>query len=715
MSAKISTLMPSSSGTARRTRRAAYEVISRSLESGGGAWGRSGAALPPSQKISAQPGVLEPQLERRQGRRTLDVGLHPVALQLVAEDDQRALFLEPAHQLRVHLLARGRARGEAEGVEPPVGLLRLEAAEVPGRGGVLHRVVEHVGIDGDAPVAARDVELLADQLLEVLPRLERADVERDAALLELLAQDLAVLHEHRHLRLDQVGQAQAAALARVGQELLGPGQVGAALVGVHPGGPRARLRRGLGGHHVAVVVDELHDLGAVDGPRDGLPQALVVVGPAGPEVLVPALERDVVVLHPLHEPVGPGADREELRILLGERLLVDDLGGLRQHREERSERPAQGEAHLVRADRLHPLHRREEHAHRQLVLGIEQPVEREGHVLGGERLAVVEDRVVHQVEDPGLLPVGLPGLGEPGNELASLVHVDQLVVDVLVNLQRRVELGEARIHVDRLVDGGDLQDAAALGLALRPRGTARDPAERGEPGARGEPAHARQPLPARAPVPARGPLPVPHRPFLPWMFDMTSWTSPSFMTTRTWRSARMSASGSPSTASRSARLPGATAPTWSATRQASAPQRVPESSASRGETPNCTRHSSSKGMHPCTPSVPEAKRTPEARWAGKRSAITRRAARSLSMIATWRPSPPSMPRSCMKIEKVQMSQAPWAFMRAMSSSVARPACSIVETPSSTHRRRPGPPWAWAAAYFPARSASSPAARISSRE
>src|SRR6266436_5555005 len=216
MSAKISTLMPSSSGTARASRRTPYKIISPAFESGGGAWGRSGAALPPSQKISAQPGVLEPQLERRQGRRTLDVGLHPVALQLVAEDDQRALFLEPAHQLRVHLLARGRARGEAEGVEPPVGLLRLEAAEVPRRGGVLHRVVEHVGIDGDAPVAARDVELLADQLLEVLPRLERADVERDADLLELLAQDLAGLHEHRHLRLHQVGQVEAAALARVG-------------------------------------------------------------------------------------------------------------------------------------------------------------------------------------------------------------------------------------------------------------------------------------------------------------------------------------------------------------------------------------------------------------------------------------------------------------------------------------------------------------------
>src|SRR6185503_20921260 len=108
MSAKISTLMPSSSGTASASRRAAYAVM-------------TGDAAPEL----TQPGVLEAQLERGQRRRALHVRLHPVALQLVAEDDQRALFLEPAHQLRVHLLPRGRVRGEAERVQPPVRLLRL--------------------------------------------------------------------------------------------------------------------------------------------------------------------------------------------------------------------------------------------------------------------------------------------------------------------------------------------------------------------------------------------------------------------------------------------------------------------------------------------------------------------------------------------------------------------------------------------------------------
>ena len=43
------------------------------------------------------------------------------------------------------------------------------------------------------------------------------------------------------------------------------------------------------------------------------------------------------------------------------------------------------------------------------------------------------------------------------------------------------------------------------------------------------------------------------------------------------------------------------------------------------------------------------------------------------MIAGCRPSPCSMPVGCMKIEKVQTSQAPRSIMSAMSSSVARRA------------------------------------------
>src|SRR5882724_8753419 len=51
----------------------------------------------------ADPGVLEAQLEGRQRHRALHVRLHPVALDLVAEDEERAFLLEPTDQVGVHL------------------------------------------------------------------------------------------------------------------------------------------------------------------------------------------------------------------------------------------------------------------------------------------------------------------------------------------------------------------------------------------------------------------------------------------------------------------------------------------------------------------------------------------------------------------------------------------------------------------------------------
>src|SRR5262245_56497383 len=73
------------------------------------------------------------------------------------------------------------------------------------------------------------------------------------------------------------------------------------------------------------------------------------VRPARAEILVPALEGDVVVLHPLDESVRSGPDREELGILFLECLLVHDLRGLREHRQQRPERLRQMKAHLVLA------------------------------------------------------------------------------------------------------------------------------------------------------------------------------------------------------------------------------------------------------------------------------------------------------------------------------------------------------------------------------
>ena len=224
-------------------------------------------------------------------------------------------------------------------------------------------------------------------------------------------------------------------------------------------------------------------------------------------VLVPALERDVIVLHPLHELVRPGADREQLRILLLQRVLVYDLGRRGHHRQERPERAAQVEADLVRPRRLHALDRREEDTHRQLVLGVEQPGEREDDVLGRQRLAVVEHGVVDEVEEPRLVALLLPRLGQAGNELARLVDVHHLVVDVLVDLQRRVELGVARVHVHRLVDGRHSHDSAPLRLPLGRRRPDARPDEGAEPRAGREPTRPIEPLPSGDPIA--------HRPLLP--------------------------------------------------------------------------------------------------------------------------------------------------------------------------------------------------------
>ena len=96
-------------------------------------------------------------------------------------------------------------------------------------------------------------------------------------------------------------------------------------------------------------------------------------------------------------------------------------------------------------------------------------------------------------------------------------------------------------------------------------------------------------------------------------------------------------------------------------------------------------------------SVPQAKRTPEARCRGKFSLTTRRDQRTLSMMAARWPSPCSIPVGCMKIANVQISQTPRSIISAMSSSVASAPCSIVRTPSRTASCRPGPPCACAAA------------------
>ncbi len=105
------------------------------------------------------------------------------------------------------------------------------------------------------------------------------------------------------------------------------------------------------------------------------------------------------------------------------------------------------------------------------------------------------------------------------------------------------------------------------------------PAPAASPPARRSHCRRVSPEPAVAPIASS---PVPPR-------GICRRSRPSFMTRRTRSIAPMSLSGSPSIAIRSARLPRSIVPTMPSMRQASAPHRVPASSASRGETPRRTR------------------------------------------------------------------------------------------------------------------------------
>ena len=72
-------------------------------------------------------------------------------------------------------------------------------------------------------------------------------------------------------------------------------------------------------------------------------------------------------------------------------------------------------------------------------LGVEDPLEGVDHVVGRERLAVVEGRVVDQIEHPGLLVCLLPLGGEHAVELLVLIDVDELGEDVVVDLGAGVD------------------------------------------------------------------------------------------------------------------------------------------------------------------------------------------------------------------------------------------------------------------------------------
>ena len=58
---------------------------------------------------------------------------------------------------------------------------------------------------------------------------------------------------------------------------------------------------------------------------------------------------------------------------------------------------------------------------------------------------------------------------QAGQYVVIAVEVYQLGEDVLIDLHRRIKLGESRVHIDRLVDSGGDQRTALFRRALRQR------------------------------------------------------------------------------------------------------------------------------------------------------------------------------------------------------------------------------------------------------
>ncbi len=75
-------------------------------------------------------------------------------------------------------------------------------------------------------------------------------------------------------------------------------------------------------------------------------------------------------------------------------------------------------------------------------MGLAQQLDREQHVVGGERLAVVPGRVLHELEGVGLAVVAhAPALGEAGQGLERGIVAQQPLVDVAGH-----HLGRAVLH-----------------------------------------------------------------------------------------------------------------------------------------------------------------------------------------------------------------------------------------------------------------------------
>jgi hypothetical protein len=130
-------------------------------------------------------------------------------------------------------------------------------------------------------------------------------------------------------------------------------------------------------------------------------------------------------------------------------------------------RPLGDEAHRLRIGNLDLLDQLELRTHIGGRFLAGDLLDRPFHVIGRDRLAVVEDTALAQLEDPGPLGIARPGLGELAAQLALGIIGDQAAVDQHLDGAGRSARRDPGLQVRRKGREAVADDA---GGALRARG-----------------------------------------------------------------------------------------------------------------------------------------------------------------------------------------------------------------------------------------------------
>ena len=165
------------------------------------------------------------------------------------------------------------------------------------------------------------------------------------------------------------------------------------------------------------------------------------------------------------EDVAAGADPGvEIHVILGH----DEHRGQRQNRGETCIRLVQGDRHLIGGGGLNVL----DHGDQRLGLAdrVLAPVQvdREDHVIGIHRLAVVEFDTLAQLEHPdGQIVVGFPAGRKLRDENAAGTDLDQVVADLPLQVLHEFRLVHLRVQRLTRVETADSEAERSAGLRRR--------------------------------------------------------------------------------------------------------------------------------------------------------------------------------------------------------------------------------------------------------